>query len=69
MIYMLEILGLIAIAASLAASPILINVLDRFFPPLGDDGGNAGYGSSTATSERAEMRNELRRATNIIESR
>ncbi len=70
MIYMLEFLGLIAVALSLAASPVLVNVLDRFFPRLDEEGGTLeGYGLSKAiASDRAEMRDEIRRVTNILEA-
>jgi hypothetical protein len=70
MIYMLEFLGLTMVALSLAASPVLVNILDRFFPRLDEEGRTAeGYGLSKAmASERAEMRDEIRRVTNILEA-
>ncbi len=76
MIYMLEFLGLIAVALSLAASPLLVNVLERFFPHLDEEGSTVeGYGLSKALSsaraelrDRAEMREEIRRVTNILET-
>jgi len=72
MIYMLEFLGLLAVACSLAASPLLINLLERFFPPVDDDGRTpAGLtnGLTSALTDRAEMRDEIRRVTNILETK
>jgi hypothetical protein len=71
MIYMLELLGLLAVAFSLAASPVLVNLLEHFFPPLEDDGRTAtGNGSNSAlTHDRAEMRDEIRRVTNMLENK
>ena len=70
MIYMLEFLGLLAVAVTLAASPLLIRLLERLFPP--DDGDNrsaASYGLSSAIlNDRSEMRDEIRRMTNILEA-
>jgi hypothetical protein len=70
MIYILEFLGLLAVAASLAASPVLVNVLERFFPQLDDDNYIApGYGrGSAAANDRSEMHDEIRRVTNILET-
>jgi hypothetical protein len=70
MIYILEFLGLLAVAVALAASPLLIRLLDRLFAP--DDGDNrsaASYGLSSAIlNDRSEMRDEIRRVTNILEA-
>jgi hypothetical protein len=65
MIYMLEFLGFLAVAFSLAASPVLVNLLERFFSPLDDDGRTAtGYELNSAlTLERAEMRDERESAS------
>jgi hypothetical protein len=70
MIYMLEFLGLLVVAASLAASPVLVNLLERFFPQLDDETHAApGYGLSGAmVHDRSEMRDEIRRVTNILET-
>jgi hypothetical protein len=68
MIYMLEFLGLVAVACSLAASPLLIKVIERFFPSV-DDEGHAAYGlTNSVASDRAEVRDEIRRVTSILES-
>ena len=68
MIYLFEFLGLLAVAIALAASPVLINVLERFFPPLDEDRGAAGYRLSSASgSDRTEVRDEIRRVTSILE--
>jgi hypothetical protein len=70
MIYMFEFLGLLAVAAALAATPLLVSMLERLFPP--EDGDNRSTGdyelSSAILSERSEMRDEIRRVTNILES-
>jgi hypothetical protein len=69
MIYMLEFLGLLAVAVSLAASPILVNLIERFFPTFEEEGHASAYGlSNTVASDRAEVREEIRRATSILES-
>jgi hypothetical protein len=69
MIYMLEFLGLLAVAISLAASPMLIKVLERFFPSLDEEGHAATYGlNNVLGSDRAEVRDEIRRVTSILES-
>jgi hypothetical protein len=68
MIYMLEFLGLLAVAFSLAASPVLIKLIERFFPAF-DEEGHAAYGlSNAAASDRTEVRDEIRRVTSILES-
>lgn len=68
MIYMLEFLGLLAVAFSLAASPVLIKLIERFFPAF-DEEGHAAYGfSNTAASDSTEVRDEIRRVTSILES-
>jgi hypothetical protein len=69
MIYMLEFLGLLAVAVSLAASPVLIKVLERFFPSLDEEGHTGTYGlSNVPASDHAEVRDEIRRVTSILES-
>ena len=69
MIYMLEFLGLLAVAGSLAASPMLVKVLERFFPSLDEEVHAATYGlSNVQASDRAEVRDEIRRVTSILES-
>jgi hypothetical protein len=70
MIYMLEFLALVGIAVALAASPFLIRLLESIVPrDLGRATSTAGYRASSAASrERAEMRDEIRRATNILET-
>ena len=68
MIYMLEFLGLLVGALSLAASPLLVRVLERFFPSFDDEGHATGHGvSGTLSNDRAEVRDEIRRMTNILE--
>ena len=68
MVYMLEFLGLLAVAFSLAASPVLVKVIERFFPSF-DEEGHAAYGlTNTVASDRAEVRDEIRRVTNMLES-
>jgi hypothetical protein len=70
MIYMLEFLGLLGIAVALAASPFLIGLLESIFPSdLNQGRSSAGYGlASAASKERSEMRDEIRRATDILET-
>ena len=69
MIYMLEFLGLLAVAFSLAASPVLLKVLERFFPSLDEDAGTVGYSVTNARSnEHAEVHDEIRRMTSILEN-
>jgi len=81
MIYMLEFLGLLAVALSLAASPWLVDILSRFFsaPEAPHRPGHATQGHATqghaaaglnsaASTDRAEMRDEIRRVTNLLES-
>jgi hypothetical protein len=70
MIYLLEFLGLLAVAVSLAASPLLVRVLERFFPSFDEEGHAAGYGLKGAlASDHTEVRDEIRRATSILEGR
>ncbi len=71
MIYMLEFVGLLAVAVSLAASPVLVKVLERFFPQLEEEGqAPVHYGLRDAiSSDRAEMRDEIRRVTNLLETK
>jgi hypothetical protein len=70
MIYMFEFLGLLAVAAALAASPLLVGMLERLFPPHDSDDRSAGdYELSRASlNDRSEMRDEIRRVTNILET-
>lgn len=69
MIYMLEFIGLLAVALALAASPLLVKVLERFFPSLDEEAHVAGYALSNApANDRAEVRDEIRRMTSILES-
>jgi len=70
MIYLLEFLALVGIALALAASPFLINLLESIVPARPNRRrAAAGYDSTSAASkERSEMRDEIRRATDIIES-
>jgi len=76
MIYLLEFLALVGIALALAASPFLINLLESIVPARPNRRrAMAAYDSASAASkersdkERSEMRDEIRRATNIIESK
>jgi hypothetical protein len=66
MIYLLEFLVLVAAALLVAASPVLVNLLERFFSSYGVS--NAAM-SNAASSDRAEMRDEIRRVTDILESK
>lgn len=70
MIYMLEFVGLLAVAVALAASPLLVSMLERLFPPRDQDShSSAGYGLSGAMlNDRSEMRDEIRRVTDILET-
>lgn len=76
MIYTLEFLGLLAVALSLAASPWLVNVLGSLFStheaPHGPGRATQGHATagfnSAASTDRAEMRDEIRRVTNLLES-
>jgi hypothetical protein len=70
MIYMLEFVGLLAVAVALAASPLLVRMLERLFPPRDEDTrSTASYGLSSAMlNDRSEMRDEIRRMTNILET-
>jgi hypothetical protein len=69
MVYLLEFLGLLAVAFALAASPLLVKVLQRFFSSLDEKAHTAGYGLSNApANDRAEVRDEIRRMTSILES-
>jgi hypothetical protein len=69
MIYMLEFLGLLAVAASLAASPVLVNLLERFFPRFDDESHPASVGLGHGVAQdRSEMRDEIRRVTDILEA-
>jgi hypothetical protein len=69
MIYLLEFLGFLGVAALLAASPLLVRTIDYLRPHLEQSSrGAKGYEPSRAHSdERAEIRNEIRRATAILE--
>jgi hypothetical protein len=69
MIYLLEFLGFLGVAALLAASPLLARTIEYLRPHLEQFGRRAeGYESSRARSdERLEIRNEIRRATAILE--
>jgi hypothetical protein len=69
MIYLFEFLGFLAVALALAASPLLVKVLERFFPSLDEEAHAAAYGLSNApANDRAEVRDEIRRMTSILES-
>ena len=76
MIYALEFLGLLAVALSLAASPLLVDLVERFFSAHEalHSSGKAYQGYATAglnreaSIDRAEMRDEIRRVTNLLES-
>jgi hypothetical protein len=74
MIYTLEFLGLLAVALSLVASRVLADILERFFSPIGEeDRAAAGSGwrpavSNDRSSDRADMRDEIRRVTQLLES-
>ena len=47
----------------------MIKVLERFFPSLDEEGHAATYGlSDVLSSDRAEVRDEIRRVTSILES-
>ena len=69
MIYMLEFLGLLAVAVTLAASPLLVGLLERLFPPEeGDPRSATSHGLAGAIlNDRSEMRDEIRRVTDILE--
>jgi hypothetical protein len=69
MIYMLEFLALVGIAVALAASPFLFRLLESIVPGQLDRGRSAAaYRPASAVSkEHSEMRDEIRRATHILE--
>jgi len=76
MIYTLEFLGLLAVALSLAASPWLVNILGSLFStheaPHGPGRATQAHATAglngAASTDRAEMRDEIRRVTNLLES-
>jgi hypothetical protein len=69
MIYTLEFLALLGIAIALAASPFLIRLLESIFPADLNRSPSAGYGLARAASQdQSEMRDEIRRATKILET-
>jgi hypothetical protein len=69
MIYTLEFLALVGIAVALAASPFLFRLLESIVPgDLDRARSAAAYRPvSAAAKERLEMRDEIRRATHILE--
>jgi hypothetical protein len=69
MIYLLEFLGFLGVAALLAASPLLVRTVEYIRPRLKQSSRETkGYESSQAPSnERSEIRNEIRRMTAILE--
>jgi hypothetical protein len=68
MIYILEFLALLGIASALAASPFLIRLLKNS-ADLTPGRPTAGYGLAGAeTKEHSEIRDEIRRATGILEA-
>jgi hypothetical protein len=69
MIYVLEFLGFLGVAALLAASPLLVRTVEYLRPRLRQSIQDAkGYESfQTRSDERSEIRNEIRRVTAILE--
>jgi hypothetical protein len=69
MIYVLEFLGFLGVAALLAASPLLVRTVEYLRPRLKQSIQEAkGYESfQTRSDERSEIRNEIRRVTAILE--
>jgi hypothetical protein len=69
MIYMLEFIGLLVLAFCMAASPLLVKLFESFFPALDEESHAGTYGLSNARSkDRSDVRDEIRRATSILES-
>jgi hypothetical protein len=69
MIYVLEFLGFLGVAALLAASPLLLRTVEYLRPRLKQSIQKAnGYESfQTRSDERSEIHNEIRRMTAILE--
>jgi hypothetical protein len=69
MTYVLEFLGFLAVAILLAASPLLVRTVEYLRPRLRQSSRETdGYESFQPRSdERAEIRNEIRRMTAILE--
>jgi hypothetical protein len=69
MIYVLEFLCFLGVAALLAASPLLVRTVEYLRPRLKQSIQEAkGYESfQTRSDERSEIRNEIRRVTAILE--
>jgi hypothetical protein len=69
MIYVLEFLCFLGVAALLAASPLLVRTVEYLRPRLKQSIQEAkGYESlQTPADERSEIRNEIRRMTAILE--
>ena len=69
MIYMLEFLALLGIAIALAASPFLIRLLESIVPADLNRSPAAGYRlAGAASQDQSDMRDEIRRATKILET-
>jgi hypothetical protein len=69
MIYVLEFLGFLGVAALLAASPLLVRTVEYLRPRLKQSIQKAkGYESfQTRSDEQSEIHNEIRRMTAVLE--
>jgi len=64
--YLLAFLGLIGVAVILATSPLLIRLLEDFFPTTENDGPPA-RAANPQSIERSEIGDEIRRLTIVLE--
>jgi len=67
MYYMLVFVGLVGMAAIVAISPLVIRVLEYFFP-LGESDHGSARGAGPHSVQRSEVHDEIRRLTAALET-